>query len=112
MKNFALAAAALAAVALATALPAAPAAAQSGTQQPVTVRIADLDLATAQGRTALNLRLLRAARTACGTPSPADPLGAANLDACVADVRAAAAGQIESAVALARREAPPVLATR
>ncbi|HYJ30827.1 MAG TPA: UrcA family protein [Allosphingosinicella sp.] len=100
------------AAALAATLAAAPAQAQTAGQAPILVAHADLDLATSQGRAALDLRLLHAARTACGTPSPADPLGRTRLDACVADARAAAAAQIESAIALARRQAPAVLATR
>jgi UrcA family protein len=100
------------AAAFAATLAAAPAQAQTGGQAPILVGHSDLDLATSQGRAALDLRLLHAARTACGTPSPADPLGLARLDACVADARAAAAAQIETAIRLARRQAPAVLATR
>lgn len=107
MKTFTQAAAAIALV-----LAAAPAIAGSAVQEPVAVAVADLDLGTAQGRQTLDLRLLRAARTACGTPSPADPRGADNLDVCVAEARASAAAQVATAVALARRAAPPVLAGR
>ena len=110
MKSFALIAAATLATALAA--PATPASAQIGAPEPVTVRIADLDLSTARDRAALDLRLLRAARTACGTPSPADPHGARDRDACVTEARAAASAQVQSAIALAARRAPRVLATR
>jgi|GEM_PF-1386741 len=112
MKTYALAAAAIASAAIAIASPAAPASAQVAIQEPIAVSVADLDLSTARGRATLDLRLLRAARTACGTPSPADPHGQATLEACVSEARAAADAQIESAIALARRQAPPVLATR
>jgi UrcA family protein len=111
MKTLALTLTAALAATLAALAPA-PASAQIGTEPAVLVRVADVDLATARGRATLDLRLLHAARTACGTSSPADPRGAAHLDSCVADVRAAAAAQIESAIALARRQAPAVLATR
>lgn len=111
MKTLALTLTAALAATLAALAPA-PASAQTAAGPPVMVRVADLDLATARGRSTLELRLLHAARTACGTPSAADPRGAANLEACVADVRAAAAAQIDSAVALARRQARAVLATR
>lgn len=110
MKTLAL----LAAAALATtaaSLPA-PAVAQPGSGPRVAVSYADLDLGTAAGRAALDLRLLHAARTACGTPSSADPLGQARLDACVAEARAAAAAQRDAAIALASRRAPPALASR
>ena len=70
-----------------------PAIAQSGGQQRVAVSHADLDLTTAQGRSALDLRILHAARAACGTPSPADPRGRASLNACVAEARATAAAE-------------------
>jgi UrcA family protein len=98
----------LAALAAAT-LAAAPAFAQSGGPR-IAVSVADLDLATAEGREALDLRLLHAGRTACGTPSPADPHGAANLERCVADARAAAAAQRDAVIALASRRSGTVVA--
>lgn len=93
---------------IAATLSAAPALAQPGPTR-IAVGHADLDLTTAQGRSALDLRILRAARTACGTPSPADPRGRAELDACVAEVRAAARQAV--AIAVTRRQAQGALAS-
>lgn len=85
--------------------------AQSAERQ-IVVRHADLDLTSAAGRATLDLRLLHAARTACGTPSPADALGAQRTEACVADLTAAAAPQREALIALAQRQAQTTLASR
>lgn len=101
----------LAAAIVAASLAAAPAFAQAGERR-IAVGYADLDLATAEGRAALDLRVLHAARTACGTPSPADPRGLGRLEACIAEIRAGAAARIEAAVALARRQARSTLAGR
>ena len=90
------------------AVAAAPALAQPAPLR-VAVSHADLDLTTAQGRSALELRILRAARTACGTPSPADPRGRADLNACVAEARTAARQAV--AIAVARRQAQGELAS-
>ncbi|HEX8639754.1 MAG TPA: UrcA family protein [Allosphingosinicella sp.] len=96
---------------LAAGLAVSPAPAQFGPEQRVAVSLAGLDLGTAEGRSALDLRLLHAARAACGTPSPADPSGRAKLDDCVAEARDSAAAQLEPAIALARRQSGPVLAS-
>ena len=88
-----------------------PAIAQAGEPAPIVVSHADLDLTTSAGRAALDLRVLHAARTACGTPSPADPRGRANADQCVAEARAAADAQRQAAIAVAQRQAEPVLAS-
>ena len=89
---------------VAAAIPAMPALAQDA---PRTVAIAygDLDLGTAQGRARFDLRVLHAARAACGTPSPADLRGRIKQDECVAEIRAAAAPQRDALVALASRRA-------
>ncbi len=108
MKTVAITLAALFAASLA----ASPAPAQTGAEQRVAVSLAGLDLGTAEGRQALDLRLLHAARTACGTPSPADPRGQAKLDDCVAEARAAASGQISGAVEVAEGRSRPRLAAR
>ena len=92
-------------------LGAAPASGQSGGQPGIAVSHAGLDLATAEGRAALDLRLLHAARSACGAPSPADPRGRAKLDSCVAQVLTAAAPQRDAAVALASRRSRSVVAS-
>lgn len=107
MKTIALTLAALFAASIA----ASPAPAQTGGEQRVAVSLAGLDLGTAEGRQALDLRLLHAARSACGTPSPADPRGRAKLDDCIGQARSAAASQLDSAAALARRASPAVLAS-
>ena len=83
-----------------------------GGQTRIVVSPAGLDLATAEGRAALDLRILHAARTACGTPSPADARGPGKAAACVADLRLAAAAQRDTMIASARRGAGTVLAGR
>ena len=104
MKTIALLAAA--ALAATTAALPSPAAAQPAGGPRIAVGYSDLDLGTPAGRAALDLRLLHAARTACGTPSSADSLGHARRDACVAEARAAVAAQRDSAIALASRRQP------
>jgi UrcA family protein len=101
----------LAAVAAAS-LSAAPAFAQNGAPARIEISTAGLDLATVQGRTALDLRVLHAARTACGTPSPADAQGRSKADACVADLRLAAAAQRDTMIAAASAQAGRTLAGR
>lgn len=86
----------------AASLSAAPAFAQNNAPTRIEISATGLDLATAEGRAALDLRVLHAARTACGTPSPADALGRNKLAACVADVRAAAARQRDTLIAAAQ----------
>ncbi len=105
MKTFALAAV------IAASLSAAPAIAQPG-QTRIVISPAGLDLGTAEGRAALDLRILHAARAACGTPSPADPLGRGKAEACVAELRLAAAEQRDSMIASAGRRARTSLAGR
>jgi len=106
----------LAPVTLVAALIAAGLAAAPTHAQPAAPRIvishADLDLTTERGRAALDLRVLHAARTACGTPSPADPRGRAKAASCLAEARAAVAAQRDAAIAVASRGAGPVLAAR
>ena len=105
MKTFALAAVIAASLFSATAM-----------AQPAPTRIvispAGLDLATAEGRAALDLRILHAARTACGTPSSADAQGRSKTEACVADLRSAAAEQRDIMIASAERRARTSLASR
>ena len=70
------------------------------------VRTADLDLASAEGRKALNHRLSIAARDVCGVASDADLEGKNDVRRCRADVLARAhaerdqilAGRIDGAV--------------
>ena len=73
---------------------------------------AGLDLTTAEGRSALDLRVLHAARNACGTPSPADARGRSKAEDCVDDVRLAVAARRDTMIAAAEREARTVLASR
>ena len=96
---------------LAASFAALPATAQVSARAPIVINHADLDLSTAEGRARLDLRILHASRTACGTPSPADLRGPARVEACVAEVRAAAAMQRDAAVALAMRANALVLAS-
>ena len=100
----------LAAVAAAS-LSAAPAIAQPA-QTRIVISPAGLDLTTAKGRAVLDLRILHAARTACGVPSPADARGLSKADSCVADLRTAAAGQRDLMIAAAERQARTALASR
>ena len=90
--------------------PASASAQVTGPRQ-IAVSHADLDLATANGRARLDLRLLHAARAACGIPSPADLRGRAKLDACVAETIAAAAARRDAAIALAQRQSGSVVAS-
>lgn len=105
MKTFALAAV------IAASLSAAPAIAQPAPTR-IVISPAGLDLATAEGRAALDLRILHAARAACGTPSPADALGRGKAETCVADLRSAAAEQRDVMIASAERHARTALASR
>ena len=100
----------LAAVAAAS-LSAAPAFAQPAPTR-IVISPAGLDLATAEGRAALDLRNLHAARAACGTPSPADARGRATTEECVDSARLAAAGQRDLMIAAAERHARTSLASR
>ncbi len=88
-----------------------PAIAQVGGPDRIVISHADLDLTTSAGRAALDLRVLHAARTACGTPSPADPRGRADAEKCVEEARTAAFAQREAAIAVAQRQSEPVLAS-
>ena len=101
----------LAAVAAAS-FSATPALAQNGAPARIEISAAGLDLGTPQGRAALDLRIVHAARTACGTPSSADALGRGKADACVADVRLAAAAQRDVLIAAAQPQAGRTLAGR
>ncbi len=78
----------------------------------IVISPAGLDLTTAEGRAALDLRIVHAARTACGTPSSADALGRSKAAACVADVRLAAAAQRDTMIASAGGRAGRTLAGR
>ena len=59
----------------------------------VSVQHADLNLASAAGRAALDRRIERAARRVCGTALPIELDLAAEVDACRADVLAEAHAQ-------------------
>ena len=96
----------------AASLSAAPAFAQNTAPTSIEISAAGLDLATAEGRAALDLRVLHAARTACGTPSPADAQGQTKLATCVAEVRLAAAAQRDTLIAQVERPGRSVLAGR
>lgn len=101
----------LAAVAAAS-LSATPAFAQNDALTRIEISPAGLDLATARGRAAFDLRVVHAARTACGTPSSADARAQTKAAACVAEVRLAAAAQRDTLIAQAERPGRSVLAGR
>ena len=83
--------------------------------QPVNARAAvstaGLDLGTADGVRALDLRILHAASALCGTPSPADIRGRAAYDECRDQARATAAAERRRIVALARQGGGAVVAS-
>ena len=110
MKTLAFAAVVAASLFSATAL--AQNAPAPGGETRIVISPAGLDLTTAEGRAALDLRVLHAARSACGTPSPADARGRSKAESCVEDVRLAAAAQRDTMIAAAEREARTQLASR
>ncbi len=67
------------------------------------VNFSKLDLSSEAGVRALDRRIGAAARTACGTPSSADPEGLRKVKACRADAIASAAAQRDRAIESARR---------
>lgn len=97
---------------LAASLSAAPALAQNDAPIRIVISPAGLDLTTAEGRAALDLRVLHAARSACGTPSSADAQGRSKAEACVSDLRLAAAARTGEMIAAAERQARTRLAGR
>jgi len=98
------------AAAIAATLAAPALASQPGYEQgQITVKTADLDLATSDGQRALNRRLEVAVNRLCGTPVMFSRDELAALDACRADALTAAAPQIDAArarqaVAVAARQ--------
>lgn len=78
----------------------------------IAVSTAGLDLSTPAGVRALDLRILHAASALCGTPSSADPRGAARADQCRADARAAAAVERDRLVRLAAGSSATIVASR
>ena len=97
---------------VAASLSATPAFAQDPATVRVTISPAGLDLTTAEGRAALDLRVVHAVRTACGTPSPADARGRTKAADCLAEARTAAAEQREVLIAQAMRGAGTSIASR
>jgi UrcA family protein len=90
--------------ALAAALAGGPAVAQThAAPATVTVRYADLDLASAAGRRTLDRRIGLAVRDACGTASDVDLHGRNIVAACRTETRAAAAAQRAAAFASVQR---------
>jgi UrcA family protein len=85
----------------------APAAAEG-----MAVAYADLDLSTRSGVATLNRRILTAVETACGPQSDADLHGKNAIAACRHRTFEQAVSQAHRAIALARGEAPTVLAGR
>ena len=81
-------------------------------QTRIVISPAGLDLTTAEGRAALDLRVVHAVRTACGTPSPADARGRSKAADCLTEARTAAAEQREVLIAQAMRGAGTSIASR
>lgn len=74
----------------------------AGAQAParsVAIGYADLDLASEAGRRALDLRIMRAIRAACGEASSADLRGQNEMRACRVALQAQVAAQQEAAFA-------------
>ena len=86
-----------------------PAVAQNAAK-PVRISYAGLDLNSADGRAALDLRIVHAARAACGTPSPADLLGRRKIDDCLTQFRNEAERQRDIVLARAARPSEPAFA--
>lgn len=86
--------------AMSFAAPAMAATAGTGLHRMV-VSSAGLDLATAKGQRMLDLRIMHAASSLCGTPSPADALGWKSFKQCVEAAKAGADEQRRSALASA-----------
>lgn len=76
------------------------------------VRTADLDLASADGRRALDRRLAAAARDVCGQASDADLAGRNDVRACRVDVLARARADSTILLAAARNPVIAVTASR
>ena len=110
MKTLALAAVVAASLCSATAF--AQSNAAPGGETRIVISPVGLDLTTAEGRAALDLRVLHAARSACGTPSPADARGRGKAENCVDDVRLAVAARRDTMIAAARRQGRGILAGR
>lgn len=79
----------------------APASAQPAPAR-LAVSTAGLDLGTAEGARALDLRILHAASALCGTPSSADLRSRARHQACREEARASASAERERLIAEAR----------
>lgn len=92
------------ALALGTGVAASPASAESAATARVAVSTAGLDLNTAKGVRALDLRILHAASAACGTPSSADARGRVKFDQCRDEVRTAAVAQRDRILQAAREQ--------
>jgi UrcA family protein len=76
-----------------------------------TVSTAGLDLATADGLRALDLRILHAASALCGTPSAVDVRGRSTYDECRDQARASAAAARGKVVELTRSGGAVVVAS-
>lgn len=66
-----------------------------------TVQTADLDLSTAKGQRALDLRLNQAAKEVCGTASPADLAGQNEIRRCRVETLLSLSDEREQRVAAA-----------
>ncbi len=88
-------------IAMLLAFTAAPTLAEPPATVSSTVKIADLDLSTAEGQRKLDRRLSIAAREVCGTASPADLAGQNQVSRCFEDILARLASERDQRVAAA-----------
>ena len=78
-----------------------PALAQPPALATSVVQTADLDLSTARGQRALDLRLSQAAREVCGTTSPADLAGQNEVRRCRVETLASLSAERDERIAAA-----------
>ena len=88
-----------------------PAFAEAPVQVQSTVQTADLDLSTARGQRALDLRLTQAVKQVCGTASDADIEGKNEVRRCRAETLARLASERDERIARASN-APIEVAAR
>ena len=69
-----------------------------------TVQTADLDLSTAKGQKALDLRLSQAVKEVCGTASDVDVAGKNDVRRCRAETLAKVAGERDQRIANASHQ--------
>jgi UrcA family protein len=104
---------AISALATAALIKGVPALAEAGSAQNVSiVQTGDLDLSTSAGRSALDHRLVIAAREVCGTASDVDLAGKNQVRGCRSDVLAQARARSAAVVASRASEGSILVAAR